>query len=155
MVALWEGKPRNFQQILSNVEFSYNTLRACDRSHHSLSLSVISSWHPVLSMVDEISKEAEFLFEMVKDRYGNRLSAEELEEVRKGVLGLVKTAEVLRSVKLGNSTEPFSIFKPYKKGGVMDGESSLQPTALVAVPLVMSVKEPSPYSNLQFPMLIR
>ncbi len=67
-------------------------------------------------MVDESPKEAEFLFQMVKERYGDRLSAEELEEVRKGVEGIAEAAEALRSVKLGNDTEPFSIFKPYHKG---------------------------------------
>ncbi len=66
-------------------------------------------------MVDESPKEAEFLFQMVRDRYGDRLNAEELEEVRKGVKGIMEAAEALRSVKLGNGTEPFSIFKPYKK----------------------------------------
>jgi hypothetical protein len=66
-------------------------------------------------MVDESPKEAEFLFQMVQDRYGDRLNAEELEEVRKGVKGIAEAAEALRSVKLGNGTEPFSIFKPYKK----------------------------------------
>jgi hypothetical protein len=67
-------------------------------------------------MIDESPKESEFLFDMVRDRYGNRLSAEELEEVRKGVEGIVKAAEALRGVKLGNCTGPFSIFKPYRKG---------------------------------------
>jgi len=69
-----------------------------------------------MPMIAESSKESEFLFDMVRDRYGNRLSAEELEEVRKGVEGIVKAAEALRSVKLGNGTEPFSLFKPYRKG---------------------------------------
>ena len=67
-------------------------------------------------MAEKSSKEAELLFEMVRNRYGDRLSAEELEEVRKGVEGIVEAAESLRSVKLGNGTEPFSIFKPYRKG---------------------------------------
>ena len=67
-------------------------------------------------MTDESPKEAEFLFDMVRDRYGDLLSAEELKEVRKGVEGIAKAAEALRSVKLGNCTEPFSIFKPYRKG---------------------------------------
>ena len=67
-------------------------------------------------MVEKSPKEAEFLFEMVRDQYGDRLSAEELEEVQKGVEGIAKAAEALRSVKIGNSTEPFFIFKPYKKG---------------------------------------
>jgi len=66
-------------------------------------------------MVDESPKEAEYLFEMVRDRYGDRLSAEELEEVRKGVEGIAKAAEILRAVKLENGDEPFSIFRPYKK----------------------------------------
>ena len=65
--------------------------------------------------MNESPKEAKFLFKMVRDRYGDRLSAEELEEVRKGVEGIAEAAEALRSVKLGNGTEPFSIFKPYKK----------------------------------------
>ena len=67
-------------------------------------------------MTDESPNEAEFLFDMVRDRYGDLLSAEELKEVRKGVEGIAKAAEALRSVKLGNGTEPFSIFKPYRKG---------------------------------------
>jgi hypothetical protein len=66
-------------------------------------------------MNEESQKESDFLFEMVKDRYGDRLTAEELEEVRKGVVGIVEATRALRSVKLGNGTEPFSIFKPYKK----------------------------------------
>ncbi|MEE8354292.1 MAG: hypothetical protein V3S09_00560 [Candidatus Bathyarchaeia archaeon] len=67
-------------------------------------------------MAEKSSKEAELLFEMVRNRYEDRLSAKELEEVRKGVDGIVEAAESLRSVKLGNGTEPFSIFKPYRKG---------------------------------------
>ena len=66
-------------------------------------------------MVDKSPKEAEFLFQMVRDPYGDRLNAEELEEVRNGVKSIAEAAEALRSVKLGNGTEPFSIFKPYKK----------------------------------------
>jgi hypothetical protein len=66
-------------------------------------------------MNEEITKETDFLFQMVKDRYGEQLTADELEEVRKGVKGIVEAAEAMRSVKLGNGTEPFSIFKPYKK----------------------------------------
>ena len=66
-------------------------------------------------MNEEITKETDFLFQMVKDRYGEQLTADELEEVRKGVKGIVEAAEAMRSVKLGNGTEPFSIFKPYEK----------------------------------------
>jgi hypothetical protein len=66
-------------------------------------------------MNEESPKETDFLYQMVKDRYGDRLTVDELAEVRKGVEGIVEAAEALRSVKLGNGTEPFSIFKPYKK----------------------------------------
>jgi len=60
-------------------------------------------------------KELDILFYLVQDRYGDRLNPEELEEVRKGIKGIVETAEALRSVKLENSDEPFLSFIPYKK----------------------------------------
>ena len=60
------------------------------------------------------NNERDLLFEMVKARYGDRLSTEELEEVHKGVTVIVETANVLRLVKLTNSDEPFSVFKPYR-----------------------------------------
>ena len=52
---------------------------------------------------------------MVKKRYGERLSPEELEEVRKGVERITETAETLRSVKLENWDEPFFVFKPHRR----------------------------------------
>lgn len=70
-----------------------------------------------MSKSDVRGKESEFLFNMVRERYGDRLSGEELEEVRKGVERVVEAAEALRSVKLKNSDEPFSVFKPYRKEG--------------------------------------
>jgi len=59
--------------------------------------------------------ESEVLFKMVQNRYGDRLSGEELEELRKGVEKITETAEALRSVKLENWDEPFSVFKPYRR----------------------------------------
>lgn len=59
--------------------------------------------------------ESEFLFELVKTRYGERLTADELEEVRKGVERISETAEALRAVKLGNWDEPFSVFIPFRE----------------------------------------
>ena len=58
--------------------------------------------------------EAEHLFNIIKERYGDRLSDEELTEVRKGVERMVEAAEKLRAVKLENSDEPFFIFRPYR-----------------------------------------
>lgn len=62
------------------------------------------------------AKESETLFKQVRDQYGNRLTPEELEEVKKGVERIMETAKALREVKLENWDEPFSIFKPFRKG---------------------------------------
>ena len=62
------------------------------------------------------AKESETLYNLVRDRYGDRLSPEELEEVKKGVERITETAKALREVKLENWDEPFSIFKPFRKG---------------------------------------
>lgn len=61
--------------------------------------------------------EVDIMFNAVKQRYGDRLSPEELEEVRKGVEGVVKAAGALRSVTLDNGAEPFSVFTPYRREG--------------------------------------
>lgn len=69
-----------------------------------------------MSDKDTKSSEDHVLFNMVRDRYGDRLGPEELEGVRKGVEAIVEAAKALRSVKLENSDEPFSVFKPYRRG---------------------------------------
>lgn len=58
--------------------------------------------------------ESEILFGIVRERYGDRLNDDELEEVRKGVDALAEAAESLRKVKLENGDEPFSVFTPYR-----------------------------------------
>ncbi len=58
--------------------------------------------------------ESEILFGIVRERYGDRLNDDELEEVRKGVDALAEAAESLREVKLENGDEPFSVFTPYR-----------------------------------------
>jgi hypothetical protein len=58
--------------------------------------------------------ESEHLFNIIKGRYGDRLSEEELAEVRKGVERMVEAAEELRAVKLENGDEPFFVFRPYR-----------------------------------------
>ena len=67
-------------------------------------------------MSDETTnKEVDERFNIVKRLYGDRLTAEELDEVRKGVEGIVEAAESMRAVKLENGDEPFSVFVPYRK----------------------------------------
>ena len=68
-------------------------------------------------MSDEksIEGEAEHLFNMVKGRYGDRLSPEELDEVRKAVESNLKAAHALRGIELDPRDEPFLVFAPYRK----------------------------------------
>jgi len=66
-------------------------------------------------MSEERKGEVEALFKLVQARYGSRLSATELEEVRKGVEAMVEAAEAMRSVKLANGDEPDFTFKPHRR----------------------------------------
>ena len=61
------------------------------------------------------SEEAETLFSLVKEKYGDKITEEELEEVKKAVERIVETSMELRKVELGNWDEPFSVFKPYRR----------------------------------------
>lgn len=61
--------------------------------------------------------EADTLFEMVKGRYGDRLTEDQLEDVRKTVDSVVGNAEALRAVTLDNADEPPAVFTPYREEG--------------------------------------
>ena len=61
--------------------------------------------------------EADTLFEMVKSRYGDRLTEDQLEDVRRTVDSVVGNAEALRAVRLDNADEPPSVFTPYREEG--------------------------------------
>ena len=61
------------------------------------------------------SEEAETLFSLVKEKYGDKIAPEELDEVKKGIERIVETSMELRKVELGNWDEPFSVFKPYRR----------------------------------------
>lgn len=60
------------------------------------------------------SSESEHLLNIIKERYGERLSDEELAEVKKGVERIVEAAEKLREIRLENGDEPFFVFRPYR-----------------------------------------
>ena len=68
-------------------------------------------------MGDNDARDAEIQarFNLVKQRYGDRLTADELDEVRKDVADIVDSAKALSSAHLDNSDEPFSLFVPYRK----------------------------------------
>jgi hypothetical protein len=61
------------------------------------------------------SMEAETLFSLVKEKYGDKIKEDELDEVKKAVERIVETSMELRKVELGNWDEPFSVFKPYRR----------------------------------------
>jgi hypothetical protein len=60
------------------------------------------------------SEELDALFALVSTRYGARLTAAQLEEVKKGVETIVKGARALRAVRLANADEPMQPFTPFR-----------------------------------------
>jgi hypothetical protein len=62
------------------------------------------------------STEAERLSALVRERYGDRLTPEQLDGVKKGIEGIVQAARALRAVRLENSDEPMPPFVPYRAG---------------------------------------
>ena len=56
--------------------------------------------------------EAEILFTLVETRYGDRVTPEELEEIRKGLDAILESANAMRAIKLENGDEPYQFFKP-------------------------------------------
>lgn len=70
-----------------------------------------------MSSDNATEKEVNSRFEMVKQKYGDRLSDEELEAVREDVQSLVEAAQEIRAVKLDGSSEPPTVFVPYRKDG--------------------------------------
>lgn len=64
-------------------------------------------------MSEQISPDEDHLFEIVRRRYCNGLSSEELEEVRKGVRDVLKQADALAAVKLDIAAEPSPLFRPH------------------------------------------
>jgi len=58
--------------------------------------------------------DADLLFAFVRRRYAERLSAEELEALRRSVDEVARLAETLRAVRLRNTDEPFQRFEPFR-----------------------------------------
>ncbi len=61
------------------------------------------------------SGETNTLLELVKQRYGKRLTDEQIAEVEKQITRNLETAKELHSVELTNGDEPYNIFKPYRR----------------------------------------
>ena len=61
--------------------------------------------------------EVEARFELVKQRYGKLLSAQQQDLVKKDIEDIVSDAEAMRAVTLKNSDEPLPLFQPYRDQG--------------------------------------
>jgi Rad3-related DNA helicase len=59
--------------------------------------------------------EADALFEIVRQRYGDRLTREQLDELSRIVQAQVEAARALRAVRLTNADEPMQPFAPYRE----------------------------------------
>ena len=68
-----------------------------------------------MSDTNQTENDGNFLYNMLKRRYGERLNPAELEEVKKGVENIRQAADKLRAVNLQNSDEPPALFIPYRK----------------------------------------
>jgi hypothetical protein len=67
-----------------------------------------------MSEPEKPDQEADALFEIVRRRYGDRLTTQQQDEVRKMIGAQVETARALRAVRLGNADEPMQPFVPYR-----------------------------------------
>ena len=65
-------------------------------------------------MPETPNPEAVALFALVANRYGSRLTTEQLDELKKMVEGQVEAARALRAVRLTNADEPFQPFAAYR-----------------------------------------
>ena len=60
---------------------------------------------------------ADAVFDLVRARYGARLTPEQLADVREAVTDIVDSARALRAVTLGNGDEPMQEFAPFRADG--------------------------------------
>jgi len=60
------------------------------------------------------NEDADALFDLLKGRYGDRLTPEQLEDLRDTVGEITKRADEMKSVSLKNSDEPFLVFTPFR-----------------------------------------
>ena len=58
--------------------------------------------------------EVDALVELLKGRYGDRLTDEQLAELRKAVEAASERAVQMRTVPLGNGDEPAFVFRPFR-----------------------------------------
>ncbi|HEY7436110.1 MAG TPA: hypothetical protein VIE41_13305 [Methylomirabilota bacterium] len=67
-----------------------------------------------MSEGDAVRAEVETLLALVRERYGDRLDADQWAGVRTAIEGIVQAARALRAVSLANSDEPAQPFAAYR-----------------------------------------
>jgi hypothetical protein len=64
--------------------------------------------------VSGMAAQADVLTQLVRTRYGEYLSAAEMDEIRTGVERMLRNAETISRVKIGNSDGPDYLFHPHE-----------------------------------------
>jgi hypothetical protein len=67
-----------------------------------------------MSEPEAIRAEVDTMLGLVRERYGGRLSADELDGIRTAIEGIVQAAHALRAVRLTNADEPGQPFAAYR-----------------------------------------
>ena len=65
-----------------------------------------------MSEPESAATEADLVFELIRERYGSRLTAEQLEDVRMSIAATIDEIRALRAVPLRNSDGPYLPLPP-------------------------------------------
>ena len=66
-----------------------------------------------MSEQSSVDNKAEQMMAVIRQRYGDRLSDDELEEVSEATKAIAQASEDMRSVDVGHGDSPFSV-PPYR-----------------------------------------
>ena len=67
-----------------------------------------------MSDADAVRAEVDTMLALVRERYGGRLTAEQLAGVRTSIEAIVQASRALRAVRLTNADEPAQPFAAYR-----------------------------------------
>ena len=67
-----------------------------------------------MSDADAVRAEVDTMLALVRERYGNRLDADQLAGVRTSIEAIVQASRALRAVRLTNADEPAQPFAAYR-----------------------------------------
>jgi hypothetical protein len=67
-----------------------------------------------MSDAEAVRAEVDTMLELVRERYGSRLDADQLAGVRTSIEAIVQASRALRAVRLTNADEPAQPFAAYR-----------------------------------------